>query len=195
MSHASSVACASTSCGNVERAFQSGATKDLRRLHRPQLRAIQRLAHHVIVACALDGVGDRCSGDRGIHALTACGSERVFDQLDGQQRPSGVVDEHHIGVASSAAASARRTDSERTAPPSTPRVPSGACTPGGKATTIRSIAGDLAQRLEAPGNQRLARQLDERLGTGGPEALAASGGENQRNSQALLLGDGHLAGG
>src|SRR6185312_1085735 len=41
---------------------------------------------------------------------------------------------------SPAAASARRTDSERTAPPRTPVVPGGAGVSGGSATTIRSIS-------------------------------------------------------
>ena len=58
ISQASSVACASTS-GDVQRALERLATEYLRRLHRPQLAAIERLAHGAGAVHALDRVRDR----------------------------------------------------------------------------------------------------------------------------------------
>ena len=123
-SQASSVAAASTSCGDVE-------------------RALERLARNTCGVCT-DHSSERSSvsctppvastrlivsvtGAAAIAASTPlrrASSAAIVrrGELGRQQRPRGVVHEHRI-ARRRRAASARRTDSERDAPPSTPTTP------------------------------------------------------------------------
>ena len=79
-SQASSVAAASTSSGAGERALERRAAKDLRRLHGPQRRAVER-AHDLAAVGLLDRVGHRRGGDRRLAAVLLQRGERVGEQL------------------------------------------------------------------------------------------------------------------
>ena len=188
-SQASSVACASTSCGHLQRPFERPAAEHLRRLHRPQLAAVERLDHDSPAVGPLDRVGDRRRGDRARQALDrprARPARAATSSAVSSGRAASCTSTARPGSPGPAAASALRTESERTAPPSTAVTPVGAGVPGGRASTIL-----LDPIHAAAARRRSTRTADGRpartsaFGRAGPEALAAPGGHDQ--------GDGHCS--
>ncbi len=99
ISQASSVASPSTLGRLRKRAFERLAAEDLRRLHRPQARAIERLEHAAMVGHALDRVGHRRRGDRSIGIdVGRQRSEHVANDRRCEQRPCRVVHEHRVAL-------------------------------------------------------------------------------------------------
>ena len=173
----------------IERALQRGAAEDLRRLDRPQARAVER-AHDAPVRALLDRVGHRRGGDRRV------GVARARRGRPGRARASP-ADARRRGRRPrrrrrDAAASAARTECERSLPPGTPIVPAGAAIPGGSATTISVTAA--TRWSVATDHSTIGRpaRLANALGTGFPRrsprpAATTSATANDRSYAAATF--------
>ena len=120
-------------------------------------------ARLIVSVTGAAAIAASASGRASSAAITASASSRA------EQRPRGVVDEHGVAAGRSRRARGAPTPS---APARRPRRrpagarlrgQAGAPAPGGSATTICSIAGQRAERVDAPLQQRPAGELDERL--------------------------------
>ena len=96
-SQASSVACARTLVRHVERAPEHRHAERLRRLDRPQPRAVVGADDGAVGAGLLDRVGHARGGDRRVGVLEP--GQRRAEQLRRDERPGGVVDGHRLDVA------------------------------------------------------------------------------------------------
>ena len=178
ISQASSVACASSCGDDVQGPRERRAPEHLRRLHRPQRAAVERLDDGPGGVDALDRVGDGRGGDRRVGAGVGVERrDRALEQVHADERAGGVVDEHRLALAGGRE---RQRDRLRAARASGHRRDA-----LGRLRARRHRDDDLIQvrepgdRVDAPGQQRAPRQLDERLGPAGPQALAAAGGDDQ----------------
>ncbi|CAA9476347.1 MAG: hypothetical protein AVDCRST_MAG13-852 [uncultured Solirubrobacteraceae bacterium] len=71
------------------------AAEDLRRLHRPQARAVQR-ADDDVARALLDRVRDGRRGDRRVALLPLEHVEALLDELARDERAGGVLDHHDL---------------------------------------------------------------------------------------------------
>ena len=90
-SQASSVACGEHGVVDVERALERLAPERLRRLDRPQPRAVERRGDAAVLAGLLDRVGHRRGRDRRVGVLER--GERVAEVRGRHERARGVVDD------------------------------------------------------------------------------------------------------
>ncbi len=127
--------------------------------------AVERSEHTPSFASLLDRVGDWSGRDRRVDYPRAS-APRASLRSARALRSGRAASCTSTGSPAPAAASARRTDSERTAPPSTPTRPSRSTRrPPGGATTIRSIAGTARSTSTLHCSSGRPAELDERLGT------------------------------
>ena len=96
-SDASSVAAREDVLAGRQRGLQRRPAEDLRRLHRPELRAVQRAVHDAVDR-VLDRVVHRRSGDRRVAAVLVQRGERRAHDLRRHERARGVVDDHGVAL-------------------------------------------------------------------------------------------------
>ena len=161
ISHASSVAWASSVVASGQRPLERGAAEHLRRLNRPQPRAVERALHGpAVVADLLDRVGHRRRRDHRIGSASARAPPAPARTARRGQRPGGVVDDHRVAVARGRAAP-RAPTASGAAPPATAIVPAGACVErvGGQRDDDPIARRRTApQRVDAPLQHRRARK-------------------------------------
>ena len=164
---------ASTSRLDVQRGLERLAPEGLRRLDRPQPRAVERRHDRAVGAGLLDGVRHPRRGDRAVAPL-----QRVQHGREQRGGTSGRAASCTTTCPGPATLKAARTDSERVAPPRTPTHPSGADAVRGSATTISEIPA-ARNAVDRPLDHRPPRDRHEGLRHGRTKALAAPRGHKQ----------------
>jgi hypothetical protein len=156
----------------------------LRRLHHAQPAAIERLRDHVPLVDLLDGVGNGDGRDRG--AVRLAGDDGARDQVAGEERSRGIVDEDDIGCAAVEGLKAR--PHRRLA--GRPAVDGRQCTQAGRGGVKQLFVIVMNDRLhcsnlwvrqeggEGRADDRLAGQVTVLLGQISAGAVAAARGDN-----------------